>query len=192
MNCPHWRSVFSSVFKEPKLTGTHPEASVPYPVPHLSVPGARKTLTAPRPSSNAIREISAAFPHAGCLSVPRAGRIPLCEAGRAAVDRGRRRAGASRVQRRGGGSGRLPVRPRHHEHDRERGRVGLERVRLRGPGRPRRLHWAKYPMAQADIDSYNRDAEELVAYLLSHGVVASLTADRHGIATASCDETEAA
>ena len=47
-------------------------------------------------------------------------------------------------------------------------------------------------MAQADIDSYNRDAEELVAYLLSHGVVASLTADRHGIATASCDETEAA
>ncbi|MEN9505312.1 MAG: hypothetical protein RI958_1238 [Actinomycetota bacterium] len=42
MCCPHWRSIFSSVFKEPKLVGTRPFQSL---VPSgSSVPAVRGEL----------------------------------------------------------------------------------------------------------------------------------------------------
>ncbi len=48
-------------------------------------------------------------------------------------------------------------------------------------------YWSLYPMAQADIDSNNADAEALVAYMADHGVTATLVTDRHGLESAEYD-----
>ena len=50
--------------------------------------------------------------------------------------------------------------------------------------------WLAYPISAEDIAAMNADTEAEVAYLTANGLVASISADDHGIETAVFDESD--
>ena len=51
-------------------------------------------------------------------------------------------------------------------------------------------YWEKYPIPQEQIDEMNAETQALVDFLVSKGFTASVTVDRHGIATPNFEYTD--